>query len=292
MLGPPLALGVGAIWSTGAALASAGIVMLAATLAFAAQPASRAWRPDPDAPRRRGGSLRSPAILTLALIEIATGAVFGATEVGVTAAVEGAREHGRRRAAARALGPRVTVRRHRRDAAWRQRAALGRSDPAAHRACRRPRSADVRQRQRARDRSRDPARRRDDRADRREPVRDGRPVRAGGDPHRGVLVGGDRGLDRRRARRGGRRPARAVCRPDRRLRLRRRRRRGGGADRVRSGRTGSTTPPPTWSAPRRRTRPDQPGGNATPVSRAHASSRPSWSSTRMATGAGATSRRW
>ena len=88
VLGPPLALGVGAIWSTGAALASAGIVMLAATLAFAAQPASRAWRPDPDAPRRRGGSLRSPAILTLALIEIATGAVFGATEVGVTAAAK------------------------------------------------------------------------------------------------------------------------------------------------------------------------------------------------------------
>jgi predicted MFS family arabinose efflux permease len=86
VLGPPLALGVGAIWSTGAALASAGIVMFAATLAFAAQPASRAWRPDPDAPRRRGGSLRSPAILTLALVEIATGAVFGATEVGVTAA--------------------------------------------------------------------------------------------------------------------------------------------------------------------------------------------------------------
>lgn len=86
VLGPPLALGVGAIWSTGAALAFAGIVMLAATLAFAAQPASRAWHPEPGAPRRRGGSLGSPAILTLALIEIGTGAVFGATEVGVTAA--------------------------------------------------------------------------------------------------------------------------------------------------------------------------------------------------------------
>jgi predicted MFS family arabinose efflux permease len=86
VLGPPLALGVGAIWSTGTAVALAGIVMLAATLAFAAQPASRAWRPDPTAPRPRGGSLRSPAIVTLALIEIGTGAVFGATEVGVTAA--------------------------------------------------------------------------------------------------------------------------------------------------------------------------------------------------------------
>jgi MFS family permease len=87
VLGPPLALGVGAIWSTGAALAFAGIVMLASTLAFAAQPASRTWRPDPGA-RRRGGSLRSAPILILALIEIATGAVFGATDVGVTAAAK------------------------------------------------------------------------------------------------------------------------------------------------------------------------------------------------------------
>ena len=88
VLGPPLALGVGAIWSTGAAPAFAGVVMLAATLAFAAQPASRAWRPDRDTPRRRGGSLHAPAIITLALIELGTGAVFGATDVGVTAAAK------------------------------------------------------------------------------------------------------------------------------------------------------------------------------------------------------------
>ena len=88
VLGPPLALGVGALWSAGAALALAGIVMLVATVAFAAQPASRAWRPEPGAPRRRGGSLRSPAIVALVLIEVGTGAVFGATEVGVTAAAK------------------------------------------------------------------------------------------------------------------------------------------------------------------------------------------------------------
>jgi len=88
VLGPPLALGVGALWSTGAALASSGIVMLACTLAFAVQPASRAWRPDPSAPPRRGGSLGTPAILTLALIEVGTGVVFGATDVGVTAAAK------------------------------------------------------------------------------------------------------------------------------------------------------------------------------------------------------------
>src|SRR6202008_2679175 len=57
VLGPPLALAVGAMWSTGAALASAGLLMLGATLVFGPRPASRDWRPDAGAPRRRGGSL-------------------------------------------------------------------------------------------------------------------------------------------------------------------------------------------------------------------------------------------
>ena len=43
--GPPLALCIGALWSTGAALALGGVVLLAATAAFAAQPASRRWQP-------------------------------------------------------------------------------------------------------------------------------------------------------------------------------------------------------------------------------------------------------
>ncbi len=88
VLGPPLALGVGAVWSTGAALASAGLLMLIATVAFAWQPASRAWRPDRSGLRRRGGSLGSPAILVLALMELGCGAVFGATEIGITAAAK------------------------------------------------------------------------------------------------------------------------------------------------------------------------------------------------------------
>jgi MFS family permease len=87
VLGPPLALGLGTVWSTGAALAVSGVVMLAGTLMFAVQPASRRWRPEPAQPRPRGGSLRSPAIRTLVLILLGTGAVYGATEVGVTAAV-------------------------------------------------------------------------------------------------------------------------------------------------------------------------------------------------------------
>jgi MFS family permease len=88
VLGPPVALGLGAVWSTGAALVISGLLLLAGTLAFATQPASRRWRPDPAARRPRGGSLRSPAIRTLVLILFGTGAVFGATEVGVTAAAD------------------------------------------------------------------------------------------------------------------------------------------------------------------------------------------------------------
>ena len=45
--GPPLALGLGVLWSTGGALAVAGLVLLVGTAAFAAQPVSRAWRPRP-----------------------------------------------------------------------------------------------------------------------------------------------------------------------------------------------------------------------------------------------------
>jgi predicted MFS family arabinose efflux permease len=88
VLGPPLALGLGAVWSMGAALAAAGVLMLVSTLVFATRPASRDWRPDASIPRRRGGSLGSSAILVLALIELGCGAVFGATEVGITAAAK------------------------------------------------------------------------------------------------------------------------------------------------------------------------------------------------------------
>ena len=83
--GPPLALGLGALWSTGAALALAGLGLLVATAAFAFQPASRAWRPHDDAPRPRGGSLGSPAMRTLVLVLIAVGVLFGAVEVAITA---------------------------------------------------------------------------------------------------------------------------------------------------------------------------------------------------------------
>lgn len=86
VFGPPLALGLGELFSTGAALCLCGLVMLGGTLLFAAQPASRRWRPESGTARARGGALRSPALQTLVMLELATGVVFGATEVGVTSA--------------------------------------------------------------------------------------------------------------------------------------------------------------------------------------------------------------
>jgi predicted MFS family arabinose efflux permease len=84
--GPPLALGLGALLSTGAALAGAGAILLLGTAAFAAQPASRAWRPlDHD---ESGGSLRAPGMRTLVGVLLAVGVLFGAVEVAVAAAAE------------------------------------------------------------------------------------------------------------------------------------------------------------------------------------------------------------
>lgn len=88
IFGPPLALCIAALWSTGAALAIAGVVLLAATAVFAAQPASRRWRPAPAGRRPRGGSLRTPAMRTLVIVLIAVGMLLGADEVAVIAAAK------------------------------------------------------------------------------------------------------------------------------------------------------------------------------------------------------------
>jgi predicted MFS family arabinose efflux permease len=83
--GPPLALVLGALWSTGGALAVAGVVLVAATVAFAAQPTSRAWRPT-GGERSTGGALRAPAMRTLVMALVAVGTLFGTVEVAITAA--------------------------------------------------------------------------------------------------------------------------------------------------------------------------------------------------------------
>jgi predicted MFS family arabinose efflux permease len=90
VIGPPLVLGLGAIWSTGAALVMSGIVLLAGTLAFALQPPSRRWRPAPipGQAHRSSSALASPAIRVLVVISFGMDVVFGATEVGVTATAQ------------------------------------------------------------------------------------------------------------------------------------------------------------------------------------------------------------
>jgi MFS family permease len=88
VFGPPLAFVVGALWSTGAALAAAGAVMLLGTVAFAVQPASRNWRPAAHRERPAGGSLRAPGMRTLVSVMTAAGMLFGAVEVAVPAAHE------------------------------------------------------------------------------------------------------------------------------------------------------------------------------------------------------------
>ena len=87
IVGPPLVLLVAVAWSTSAALAVAGAILVAGTAVFAAQPASRAWRPAPGPERPRGGSLRAPAMRTLVLLLVFVGVVFGTVEVAVIAAV-------------------------------------------------------------------------------------------------------------------------------------------------------------------------------------------------------------
>ena len=86
--GPALVLCMGVVWSTGVALAVVGVVLLAATAAFAAQPASRGWEPGPADRRSRGGSIRTPAMQKLVIVLIAVGVLLGADEVAVTAAAK------------------------------------------------------------------------------------------------------------------------------------------------------------------------------------------------------------
>jgi MFS family permease len=84
--GPPLALAVGSIWGTGVALIAAGLVLVVATTVFALSPASRRWRPAAGTERAAGSAMTSPAMRTLTACMAGAGVVFGATEVGVTAA--------------------------------------------------------------------------------------------------------------------------------------------------------------------------------------------------------------
>ena len=88
IFGPPLVLCIGALWSTGAALALVGLILFLGTASFAAQPTSQSWQPARPARRPRGGALRTPAMRTLVIVLVAVGVLLGAVEVAVTAAAK------------------------------------------------------------------------------------------------------------------------------------------------------------------------------------------------------------
>ncbi|MBV9422168.1 MAG: MFS transporter [Solirubrobacterales bacterium] len=83
--GPPLVLALGALWSTGGALAVSGLILLVATAAFVAHPAARASRPESSLQRRRGGALRTPGMRALTVLLFGVGLLLGADEIAVTA---------------------------------------------------------------------------------------------------------------------------------------------------------------------------------------------------------------
>ena len=83
--GPPLALALGAVWSTGAALVVSGLIAGGRHRRLRGASRLARWRPDARRRPTRDGPLRAAAIWVLILVELGTGSVFGATEVGVTA---------------------------------------------------------------------------------------------------------------------------------------------------------------------------------------------------------------
>jgi hypothetical protein len=86
--GPPLVLLGGAVATTGAALVAAGVLLAGATLAFAAAPASRTWRPAPAVESGSGGALRAPGMRTLVVVLAGVGVLFGSVEVATAAAAD------------------------------------------------------------------------------------------------------------------------------------------------------------------------------------------------------------
>lgn len=86
--GPLLVLGLATVASTGAAVGAGAGVVTIATTAFALLPGSRGWRPEPTVRRSAQGSFATPAMRLLVIIFVVVGVLFGASEVGVTAAAE------------------------------------------------------------------------------------------------------------------------------------------------------------------------------------------------------------
>ena len=86
--GPPLVLCIGGLWSSAGAIGVSGLILLAATAAFAAQPASRRGPATRVGALYRRGSIGTPAMRTLVIILTAVGLLLGAGEVAVIAAAQ------------------------------------------------------------------------------------------------------------------------------------------------------------------------------------------------------------
>lgn len=95
IIGPLLMLAIAGFAGTPAALIVAAAGLASGTLVFSATRASRSWRAAPaDRPRARGGALRSPGLLTIAIAIALAGATFGAIEIAVPAACKAAHARG------------------------------------------------------------------------------------------------------------------------------------------------------------------------------------------------------
>src|SRR3954471_11955087 len=84
ILGPLVLVGAVATRSAALALGASVLLIGAGTLAYAAAPASRGWRPVAGL-RRLAGALASPGIRALLLAQASAGFSFGAIEVSVVA---------------------------------------------------------------------------------------------------------------------------------------------------------------------------------------------------------------
>jgi hypothetical protein len=93
IVGPAAFLALAAV-SSALSVGLIGAAVVAGTLAFAAQPASRAWRPYAAQHDRRGGALRSAGVLTLTAVLALLGVLLGAVEVAVAAATAAAHASG------------------------------------------------------------------------------------------------------------------------------------------------------------------------------------------------------
>src|SRR4051794_7941018 len=85
ILGPLVAGAIVALASPAAAVAVAGGLALAGTLAFATSPESRGWRGESAEHHSWAGALRAPGIRALALSTLPFGAAFGALSVALPA---------------------------------------------------------------------------------------------------------------------------------------------------------------------------------------------------------------